>query len=141
MAIIMPAPNSHLCTLDCRTVSQFIMTFEPRLRLNYRALQSGQQLEDLSQFRFCLLRCWLIMMSIQDWSNNPVPRSGKNMGQTQLAIEESIARPLTTLSEDEQMFRDSVREFAEGEIRKRVEQMDEQGHFDPALMKHCFELG
>jgi len=39
------------------------------------------------------------------------------------------------------MFRASVREFAEGEIRKRVEEMDEQGHFDPALMKHCFELG
>src|SRR5213082_2292306 len=63
------------------------------------------------------------------------------MTQVQTAIEESLARPLTSLSEDEQMFRDSVREFAEGEIRKRVEEMDEQGHFDPALMKHCFELG
>src|SRR6266571_7950863 len=58
-----------------------------------------------------------------------------------IAIEQSIPRPLTTLSEDEQMFRASVREFAEGEIRKRVEEMDEQGHLDPALMKHCFELG
>src|SRR5437660_4136495 len=63
------------------------------------------------------------------------------MTQVQTAIEESFARPLTTLSEDEQMFRDSVREFAEGEIRKRVEAMDEQGHLDPAIMKHCFELG
>src|SRR6266480_3687569 len=63
------------------------------------------------------------------------------MSQTLTAVEESFARPLTTLSEDEQMFRASVREFAEGEIRKRVEEMDEQGHFDPALMKHCFELG
>ena len=63
------------------------------------------------------------------------------MSQTLTAIEESFARPLTTLSEDEQMFRASVREFAEGEIRKRVEAMDEQGHLDPALMKHCFELG
>ncbi len=63
------------------------------------------------------------------------------MSQTLIAIEESFARPLTTLSEDEQMFRASVREFAEGEIRKRVEEMDEQGHLDPALMKHCFELG
>jgi len=63
------------------------------------------------------------------------------MSQTLTAIGESFARPLTTLSEDEQMFRASVREFAEGEIRKRVEEMDEQGHFDPALMKHCFELG
>ena len=43
------------------------------------------------------------------------------MSQSQVANEESVARPLTALSEDEQMFRDSVREFAEGEIRKRVE--------------------
>ncbi len=63
------------------------------------------------------------------------------MTQTQTAIEQSLARPLTTLSEDEQMFRDSVREFAEGEIRKRVEQMDEQSYLDPALTKQCFELG
>jgi alkylation response protein AidB-like acyl-CoA dehydrogenase len=63
------------------------------------------------------------------------------MTQTQTALEESLARPLTTLSEDEQMFRDSVREFAEGEIRKRVEEMDEQQHLDPAVMKQCFELG
>ncbi|HJZ80048.1 MAG TPA: acyl-CoA dehydrogenase family protein, partial [Pyrinomonadaceae bacterium] len=58
-----------------------------------------------------------------------------------MAIEESVARPLTTLSEDEQMFRESVREFAEGEIRKRVEEMDEQGHLDPSVTKQCFELG
>jgi len=48
---------------------------------------------------------------------------------------------LTTLSEDEQMFRASVREFAEGEIRKRVESMEEQGHLDQSLIKQCFELG
>src|SRR5256886_6987061 len=63
------------------------------------------------------------------------------MIQTQVAIEESLARHLTTLSEDEQMFRDSVREFAEGEIRKRVEEMDEQAHLDPSLLKQCFDLG
>src|SRR6266852_8432719 len=63
------------------------------------------------------------------------------MSQTLTAIEESFARPLTTLSEDEQMFRQSVREFAEGEIRSRVKQMDEQAHFDPALIKQCFDLG
>lgn len=63
------------------------------------------------------------------------------MTQSQLAIEESVARPLTTLSEDEQMFRESVREFAEGEIRKRVEEMDEQAHLDESVLKQCFELG
>jgi len=63
------------------------------------------------------------------------------MSQSQTAIAQSIARPLTTLSEDEEMFRASVREFAEGEIRKRVEPMDEQGHLDPDLTKQCFDLG
>jgi len=63
------------------------------------------------------------------------------MSQSQTAVEESFARPLTTLSEDEQMFRASVREFAEGEIRKRVGPMEEQGHLDPSLIRQCFELG
>ena len=63
------------------------------------------------------------------------------MSQSQMIILGEVARPLTTLSEDEQMFRSSVREFAEGELRKRVEEMDEQGKLDPALIKQCFELG
>ncbi len=63
------------------------------------------------------------------------------MSQSQTAIEQLAGRPLTTLSEDEQMFRSSVREFAEGELRPRVEQMDEQGKLDPALIKQCFDLG
>jgi alkylation response protein AidB-like acyl-CoA dehydrogenase len=63
------------------------------------------------------------------------------MSQSQVAIEQSPALPLTSLSEEEQMFRASVREFAEGEIRKRVEQMDEQAHLDPDLLKQCFDLG
>jgi alkylation response protein AidB-like acyl-CoA dehydrogenase len=63
------------------------------------------------------------------------------MSQSQTAIEQSLARPLTTLSEDEQMFRASMREFAEGELRKRVTEMEEQGHLDPALIRQCFELG
>jgi alkylation response protein AidB-like acyl-CoA dehydrogenase len=49
--------------------------------------------------------------------------------------------PLTTLSEDETMFRASVREFAEGELRPRVEQMEEAARLDPAVIKQCFELG
>src|SRR6184192_300142 len=80
------------------------------------------------------------MMSIQDRPAN-CSRGSTIMSQAQIENEQSFARPLTTLSEDEQMFRDSVREFAEGEIRKRVEEMDEQGHLDSALMKQCFDLG
>ncbi|HUQ31951.1 MAG TPA: acyl-CoA dehydrogenase family protein, partial [Pyrinomonadaceae bacterium] len=60
------------------------------------------------------------------------------MSQT---IEQQAAQPLTILSEDEEMFRASVREFAEGELRPRVERMDEEGKLDPALIKQCFDLG
>jgi alkylation response protein AidB-like acyl-CoA dehydrogenase len=63
------------------------------------------------------------------------------MSQIQPAVEQESGFPLTTLSEDEQMFRASVREFAEGELRPRVEEMDEHAKFDPALIKKCFELG
>ena len=65
------------------------------------------------------------------------------MSQSQAAIGNDQAgdRVLTTLSEDEQMFRASVREFAEGELRPRVEEMDAHGKLDPALIKQCFDLG
>jgi alkylation response protein AidB-like acyl-CoA dehydrogenase len=56
-------------------------------------------------------------------------------------IDEQAARALTTLAEDEEMFRASVREFAEGELRPRVEAMDEAGKLDPALVRQCFDLG
>ncbi|HEX8498944.1 MAG TPA: acyl-CoA dehydrogenase [Pyrinomonadaceae bacterium] len=49
--------------------------------------------------------------------------------------------PLTTYSEDEAMFRASVREFAEGEIRPRVEEMDEHARMAPEVLKQLFELG
>lgn len=63
------------------------------------------------------------------------------MSQSQTAIEQSAGHPLTVISEEEQMFRNSVREFAEGEIRPRVEEMDEQSKLDPAVIKQCFDLG
>src|SRR5437868_8917501 len=63
------------------------------------------------------------------------------MSQSQAAIEQEKHSPLNTLSEDEEMFRASVREFAEGELRPRVEEMDEHGKLDPDLIKQCFDLG
>src|SRR4026208_1557477 len=63
------------------------------------------------------------------------------MSQSQSAIAPTGPSPLTTLSEDETMFRASVREFAEGELRHRVEHMDEAAKLDPAVIKQCFELG
>ncbi|MGH9900386.1 MAG: acyl-CoA dehydrogenase [Pyrinomonadaceae bacterium] len=49
--------------------------------------------------------------------------------------------PLTVYSEDEEMFRASVREFAEGEIRPRVEEMDEHAKMAPEIIRHLFDLG
>jgi alkylation response protein AidB-like acyl-CoA dehydrogenase len=49
--------------------------------------------------------------------------------------------PLTVFSEDESMFRDAVREFAEGQIRPLVHQMDEEQKMDPGLIPQFFELG
>jgi alkylation response protein AidB-like acyl-CoA dehydrogenase len=66
------------------------------------------------------------------------------MSQSQTAIggnDQAGDRVLTTLSEDERMFRASVREFAEGELRPRVAEMDAHGKLDPALIKQCFDLG
>ena len=48
---------------------------------------------------------------------------------------------LTILSEDEELFRTSVREFAEGEVRPRVEAMEHASKLDPDIIKHCFDLG
>ncbi|HEU4562418.1 MAG TPA: acyl-CoA dehydrogenase [Longimicrobium sp.] len=49
--------------------------------------------------------------------------------------------PLTVLSEDEVMFRDLVRQFANDEVRPRVHAMDEAQKMDPALISQFFELG
>ena len=48
---------------------------------------------------------------------------------------------LTQLSEEEQMFRDAVREFAEQEVRPRVMAMDRAAQLDPTLIPKLFGLG
>lgn len=55
--------------------------------------------------------------------------------------QENLSPALTTLSEEEELFRSSVREFAEGEVRPRVEQMENASKLDADLIKQCFELG
>jgi butyryl-CoA dehydrogenase/short/branched chain acyl-CoA dehydrogenase len=51
------------------------------------------------------------------------------------------ATPVTTLSEDEALFRDTVRGFAEDKIRPHVKEMDEKGVFEPSLLQESFQLG
>lgn len=53
----------------------------------------------------------------------------------------SAAPALTTLTEEEAMFRDAVREFAESEVRPHVSEMDEAAHFRADLIPRFFELG
>ena len=52
-----------------------------------------------------------------------------------------MGRGLTTLSEDEALFRDSVYEFADREIRPHVREMDEQAHIPRQLIDKLFALG
>ncbi|MFB3917933.1 MAG: acyl-CoA dehydrogenase [Terriglobales bacterium] len=53
----------------------------------------------------------------------------------------ALATPLTSLSEDEQLFRDNVRQFAEEKIRPLVREMDEKGVFEHKLIEQFFQLG
>ncbi len=48
---------------------------------------------------------------------------------------------LTQLSEDERMFRDTVRKFAAAEIAPLVRSMDESQQMDPRLLRQLFALG
>jgi alkylation response protein AidB-like acyl-CoA dehydrogenase len=49
--------------------------------------------------------------------------------------------PLTTLTEDEILFRETVREFAEREILPLVPAMDREMRIEPSLIPKLFELG
>src|SRR5215213_4962056 len=53
----------------------------------------------------------------------------------------SAIAALTTLTEEENMLRDAVREFAETEVRPHVSAMDEAAQFRLDLIPKFFELG
>jgi len=57
------------------------------------------------------------------------------------ALQNLIAVPLTSLSEDEILFRDNVRQFAEEKVRPLAKEMDEKGVFDKSLIEQFFQLG
>ncbi len=50
-------------------------------------------------------------------------------------------RPLIELTDDETLFRDSVRQFAGDAIRPLVKEMDEKAVFDHGLIEQFFQLG
>jgi short/branched chain acyl-CoA dehydrogenase len=53
----------------------------------------------------------------------------------------SSAPPLTKLSEEEELFRDTVRDFAERGVRPRVAAMEKASAVDPQLLRKSFEIG
>lgn len=54
---------------------------------------------------------------------------------------ETAPRPLTSLTDEEQLFRQSLREFANQQVRPLAPEMDEHGKFSADLIKQFFELG
>ncbi len=53
-----------------------------------------------------------------------------------------MSRPaLTELGEEEQIFRQTIRDFADRELTPRAARMDQQGHYDPEIVPLLFELG
>ncbi len=63
------------------------------------------------------------------------------MSQPASSISESAPRPLTSLTDEESLFRQSIREFAEQQVRPLASEMDENGKFAPELIQQFFELG
>jgi butyryl-CoA dehydrogenase/short/branched chain acyl-CoA dehydrogenase len=55
--------------------------------------------------------------------------------------ETSSPNPLTAFTEDEILFRDNIRRFADEKLRPLVKEMDEKGVFDKELIDQFFQLG
>jgi alkylation response protein AidB-like acyl-CoA dehydrogenase len=60
---------------------------------------------------------------------------------SEILADASHAMPLTELSDDEQLFRSTVRDFARETIGPLVHQMDEEQHFAEGLLPQLFQLG
>src|SRR5438477_8409714 len=56
-------------------------------------------------------------------------------------LQAATPAPLTSLTEDEILFRDNIRQFADEKIRPLVKEMDEKGVFDKDLIHDFFQLG
>ncbi len=56
-------------------------------------------------------------------------------------MSDPIINALTTFTEEEQLFANSVREFAEAEIKPYVREMDAAGKLRPEILSKAFELG
>jgi butyryl-CoA dehydrogenase/short/branched chain acyl-CoA dehydrogenase len=52
----------------------------------------------------------------------------------------TLQTPLTQLTEEEEMFRESVRDFAEAKVKPLVHGMDTEGKFDRGLLRQFFDM-
>src|SRR5271157_665275 len=59
----------------------------------------------------------------------------------EIILQAAPPAPLTTLTEDEILFRDNIRQFAADKIRPLVKEMDEKGVFEKDLIHQFFQLG
>jgi alkylation response protein AidB-like acyl-CoA dehydrogenase len=57
------------------------------------------------------------------------------------ALQTPLPTSLTTLTEDEILFRDNIHQFADERVRPLVKEMDEKGIFDRDLIHEFFQLG
>ncbi len=58
-----------------------------------------------------------------------------------IALQTLAPAPLSSFTEDEILFRDNVRQFAEEKVRPLAREMDERGVFDKSLIEEFFHLG
>src|SRR5437667_2165708 len=65
----------------------------------------------------------------------------EGVAMPEIALQAAPPAPLTTLTEDEILFRDNIRQFAYEKIRPLVKEMDEKGVFDHDLIHDFFQLG
>jgi alkylation response protein AidB-like acyl-CoA dehydrogenase len=60
---------------------------------------------------------------------------------SEITLQAATPPPLTTLTEDEILFRDNIRLFADERVRPLVKEMDEKGIFNKDLIHEFFQLG
>src|SRR5438105_12728830 len=56
-------------------------------------------------------------------------------------LQATTPAPLVALTEDEVLFRDNIRQFADEKVRPLVKEMDDKGVFDKDLIHDFFQLG
>ncbi len=63
------------------------------------------------------------------------------MSQATLQNSHAAPAPLVALTEDETLFRENIRQFADESIRPKVREMDEKAIFEKSLIDQFFQLG